>query len=138
MLGWFLDLLGLLYHSTVDRKGIFQVQYYRPPTSWLTKQFVQLNSVFCDLFTYLNTPYLDLVHGCSDNGGPTVISYFQCQSCQICQLSQLIEWQLAKSKIILTDHFRASGQAVKVAYCHNCVGAVNSGKIQQVFANIAE
>ena len=36
---------------------------------------------------------------------------------------------------LLTDHFRASGQAMEVAYYHNCVGPVNSGKMQQVFAN---
>ena len=37
MLMWFLYLLGLLYHSTVDRKDILEMQYYRPPTHLINR-----------------------------------------------------------------------------------------------------
>ena len=34
----FLDLLGLLYCSTMDRKDILEMQYYRPPTHLVNRQ----------------------------------------------------------------------------------------------------
>ena len=46
---WFLDLLGLLYHSTVDRNGILEVQYYQPPT-----QLINQNIIMYSLFAYVS------------------------------------------------------------------------------------
>ena len=34
----FLDLLGLLYHSTVDTKDTLEMQYYQPPTHLINRQ----------------------------------------------------------------------------------------------------
>ena len=61
MLVWFLDLLGLLYHSTVNRKDIAdEILSTAHPFDYLlgTKTLlciaIWLNSVFYSLFTYLN------------------------------------------------------------------------------------
>ena len=40
----FLDLLGLLYHSTVDKKDILQMQYYRPPTQLINQNILCIAS----------------------------------------------------------------------------------------------
>ena len=39
---WFLHLLGLLYHSEVDRRGILhvQVQYYQGPTQLIHQNII--------------------------------------------------------------------------------------------------
>ena len=36
---WFLDLLGLLYHSTMDKKHISMYDYIHHPRNWLIVKY---------------------------------------------------------------------------------------------------
>ena len=48
------------------------------------------------------------------------------------------EWEVARSKITYRSFQGQWSSSESIAYYHNCVGAVNSGKMQQVFVNMAE
>ena len=86
MLVWFLYLLGLLYHSKVDRKGtladVILLAAHALNVTHKTLLYIAswLNSVFYDLFTYpkkftnLNTFMNEMAHRCSDNWGPTAVA----------------------------------------------------------------
>lgn len=50
------DVIGLLYHTTVDRKVYQQIQYYRPPTQ-LIRYLAQMNVT---PFNFSNKRILDL------------------------------------------------------------------------------
>ena len=75
-----------------------------------------------------------------------VVSYFQCQTARFTKSANWLSENLQRVRLF-TDHFTDSDLRKQwkwlhydyvrdVAYSHNCVSAVNSGKIQQVFANI--